>query len=188
MKPDKIIVDTLILRPIPKTWEYAQQIFDTFNEDKEGFVFWMRGKSYDSVTDVYMAYQKKYKDTEDWHFAMYGIFLDDDLLGEIGLSGIDVKNQTAEIGYWLKPSARGRGIINKLIPAIENLGFNTLGLRKIYIWCDVKNFASVRRAQTNNYVLDGILRERQVWSDGSIHSTAIFGKLKSEYCSSKQDY
>jgi len=181
MKPEKIIVNTFVLRPIPKTWEYAQQIFDAFSKDKDGFNFWMRGQSYQTVTDVYMAYQKKYQDEKDWGYAMYGIFLGDELLGEIGLSGIDVRNRTAEIGYWLRPESRGQGIVNLLIPVIEDLGFNTLDLRKLYIWCDVKNFASVRRAQNNHYVLEGVLRERQVWPDGSIHSTAIFGKLKSEH-------
>ena len=112
---------------------------------------------------------------------MYGIFRGNELLGEIGLSGIDVKNQTAEIGYWLKPSARGYGLIDKLIPTIEKLGFETLNLRKINIWCDADNIASRRHAEKNNYVLEGIQRERKLWPDGSVHSTAMFGKLKSEY-------
>ena len=180
-KPEKIIVDDLLLKSIPATKEYAQQIFDSFHEDEPGFKFWMEDGIYKTVQDVLNAYKTKYTDEEYWKYAMYGIFRGNELLGEIGLSGIDVKNQTAEIGYWLKKSARGKGLIDKLIPIIENLGFETLNLRKITIWCDTENIASRRHAEKNNYVLEGIQRERKLWKDGSIHSTAMFGKLKSEY-------
>ena len=108
-------------------------------------------------------------------------FDNDELLGEIGLSGIDTKNQTGEIGYRLKKSARGHGIITKLIPVIEKLGFEEFGLRKITIWCDNDNVASRKHAEKQGYTLEGIQRERKLWPDGSVHSTAMFGKLKSEW-------
>ena len=181
IKPESIVVDDLVLKDIPLTNQYAQQIFDAFHEDENSFKFWMENGIYKTVQDVFNAYKTKYIGDSDWQYAMYGIFKDDELLGEIGLSGIDVKNQTAEIGYWLKKSARGKGLIDKLIPIIESLGFETLNLRKITIWCDTENIASRRHAEKNKYVLEGIQRERKLWMDGSVRSTAMFGKLKSEY-------
>ena len=180
-KPKKIIIDDLTLKPISITPKLAQKIFDIFHEDKSSFKFWMNGNNWKTATEVLNKYKTKYIDTEYWKFAMYGIFRGNELLGEIGLYGIDVKNQTAEIGYWLKPSARALGLIDKLIPVIEKLGFETLNLRKINIWCDTDNIASRRHAEKNNYVLEGVIRERKLWPDGSVHSTAMFGKLKSEY-------
>lgn len=179
---EPIIVDDFVLRQIPATLEYAQIIYDIFAEDAETFKFWMNGGVRDSVGEVLAYYEKRAQnDGVRWSHAMYGIFQNDELLGEIGFSGIDLQYKTGEIGYWLKKSARGRGIIEKLLPTIENLGFEKLGLRKIDIWCDADNIASRRHAEKNGYVLEGIQRERKLWPDGSVHSTAMFGKLKSEY-------
>ena len=181
MKPEKINIDNLVLQPIPTTTEYAKQNFDAFHEDEKGFRFWMEDGIYKTPRDVLDAYKTKYTDEPRWKYAMYGIFDNNELLGEIGLSCIDDKYKTAEIGYWLKKSARGKGIIDKLIPTIENLGFNVLNLRKITIWCDTENIASRKHAEKHGYTLEGIQRERKLWPDGSVHSTAMYGKLKSEW-------
>ena len=182
VKSEEIIVDDFVLRPIPATMEYAQKVYDIFVADADTFRRWFNGGMYKSVDEVLTNYQNKANNDEGrWKYAMYGIFKNGELLGEIGLSGIDTRNQTAEIGYWLKKSARGLGIIDKLMPVIEKLAFETLNLRKVSIYCDYDNVASRRHAEKNGYVLEGVARARQLWPDGSVHDTASFGKLKSEY-------
>ena len=112
---------------------------------------------------------------------MYGIFEGDELLGEIGLGCIYVRRQTAEVGFWLKKSARGRGIIDLLLPVIEKLGFDTYDLHKLTIWCDNENKPVKKLAKKHGYTREGLLREEKVWPDGSVHSTVLYGKLKSEW-------
>lgn len=179
-KPDQIIVEDYVLKPVPATPEFAKLIFDIHVSDRDGFKYIMHGKDYESVDEVLHTLTTSRKDDDSWHFAWYGIFKDNELLGEIGLSGINVRNRVAEIGYWLKKSARGRGIIDKLLPAIEKVGFDVLNLRKLSIYCDADNIGSRRKAEKNGYVLEGIQRERTLWPDGSVHDTAEFGKLKRE--------
>lgn len=177
-----ITVDDLKLKQIPGTQEFAHQIYDIFIADSGAFKHWFEGGMWKSVDEVLKYYQGKENQNDTrWKSAMYGIFKDSELLGEIGLSGIDIKHKTGEIGYWLKKSARGKGIIDKLIPVIEQIGFEKFNLRKLNIWCDDDNIASRKHAENNGYVLEGIQRERKLWPDGSIHSTAMFGKLKSEW-------
>lgn len=178
----QIFIDAFVLQPIPATREYAEQIYNIFTNDADSFKYWFDGGCYNSIDEVLKNYQKQTQNTDSvWKTDMYGIFKDNELLGEIGLSGIDTKNQTGEIGYWLKKSARGKGIITKLIPEIEKIAFAELKLRKINIWCDEDNIASRKHAEKQGYVLEGIQRERKLWPDGSIHSTLMFGKLKSEW-------
>lgn len=179
---EQIKIDDFVLQQIPDTQELAQQIYDIFTSDIDTFKHWFEGGMWKSVDEVLQYYQKRLKnDDPRWKYAMYGIFKNDELLGEIGFSGIDTKNQTGEIGYWLKKSARGMGIIDRLIPVIEQIGFEKYNLRKINIWCDDDNIASRKHAEKNGYVLEGIQRERKLWNDGTIHSTLMFGKLKSEW-------
>lgn len=180
-KPEQIIVDEYVLKPIPAAPEFAKLIFDINQEDVEGFKHWMNGGKYTSVDKVLDFYKNGRQDDDRWHFAMYGIFKNNELLGEIGLSAINVRNQEAEIGYWLRKSARGQGIIDKLLPIIEKLGFETLNLRKLSIWCDADNIGSRSKAENHGYTQEGLLRARKLWPDGSIHDTAVFGKLKSEW-------
>lgn len=179
--PEIIHIDDFILQPIPATMEYAQFLFDTCDTDKDGFKFWMLGEPFVDVNEVCVMQQNHQQRKERLTYLMYGIFNKDELLGEIGFTFLDIKNKTAKIGYWLKKSARGHGIINKLIQTIENLGFETLELRKIGISCDPDNTASKIIAEKNGYVLEGILRENRLWPDGSIHDSAMYGKLKSEW-------
>jgi RimJ/RimL family protein N-acetyltransferase len=182
IKPEKIIIGDFVLKQIPGTPKFAKEIYDIFTTDSDTFKHWFDGGMWKSVDEVEKYYYDKSQNNDPrWKYAMYGIFKNNELLGEIGLSGIDTKNQTGEIGYWLKKSARGQGIVDKLIPAIEELGFEKFNLRKINIWCDDDNIASRKHAEKNGYKLEGIQRERKLWPDGSIHSTAMFGKLKSEY-------
>ena len=181
VKPAEIKVDEFILRQMPATPEYAKQIFDIFHEDPDSFKYWMEYGIYKSVDEVLEEYKSKYLDKGFCKYAMYGIFKNDELLGEIGLGCIYTRRQTAEIGYWLKKSARGHGIFNKLLPVIENLGFNTYDLHKLTIWCDDENIAVKKLAERNGYVFEGCLREENTWPDGTYHSTALYGKLKSEW-------
>lgn len=177
-----ITIGDLVLQPIPATQQFAEEIYDIFSADTDSFKYWFDGEICKSADDILHKYQEQSQNSDSrWKTAMYGIFKNGELLGEIGLSGIDTKNQTGEIGYWLKKSARGHGIITKLIPVIEKLGFEEFDLRKIDIWCDNDNVASRKHAEKQGYILEGIQRERKLWPDGSVHSTAMFGKLKSEW-------
>lgn len=182
LKNKKISVADFDLIKIPVNIENAKTIYDIFLDDIDTFKYWFDGGMWKSEDEVLKYYQDKEQDNDSrWKTVMFGIYKNDELLGEIGLTGVDIKNKTGEIGYWLKKSARGMRIIDKLIPIIEEIGFKYLNLRKLNIWCDYDNIASRKHAEKNNYVLEGIQRERKLWPDGSVHSTAMFGKLKSEW-------
>ena len=180
-KPSEIKVNEFVLKQIPATLEYAKQIFDIFHEDPDNFKYWMEYGLYKDVNEVLEEYKQKYNDRGFCKYAMYGIFKNDELLGEIGLGCIYTRRQTAEVGYWLKKSARGCGIFGKLLPEIEKLAFEVYDLHKLTIWCDNENIAVKKLAEKNGYVFEGCLREENTWPDGTYHSTALYGKLKPEW-------
>lgn len=169
VKPEQITVDDFVLKPVPATVEYAKIIYDIFSDDISGMLFWMCGYRYGEPEDVLKV---------KFGFQ-YGIFRGDELLGQI--VGSAVKSGKTEIGFWVKKSARGNGIINKILPEIEKMIFAQDWCHKIILQCDPENTASKFIAEKNGYVLEGTIRQDEKWTDGSLHDNLYFGKLKSEY-------
>ena len=104
---EPIIIDDLTLKQIPGTQEFAQEIYDIFTKDTDTFKHWFEGGMWKSVDEVQKYYQNRALNNDSrWKYAMYGIFKNGELLGEIGLSGIDTKHQTGESqifpGSWRK--------------------------------------------------------------------------------------
>ena len=73
---EQIIIDDLILKQIPGTVEYAQQIYDIFTSDIDTFKHWFEGGMWKDVDDVLTYYKnKEQNDDSRWKYAMYGIFI-----------------------------------------------------------------------------------------------------------------
>lgn len=166
------------LRPIAATFDNATIIYNIFSADMKNLRFWMPNGDFKDATEVFMNLKRREKSTRQY---MYGIYKNKELLGEIGLSDSSPQNKYGWVGYWLKKTARGSGIINKLLPTIEKLAFEDLGMNKLNLGCDVKNIASRKIAEKNGYTLDGIMRDERMWPDGSFHDECEYSKLKSEW-------
>jgi len=178
LKNKKIKVGDFVLMTIPVTIEYAKEIFKIVSQDPNNMLFWMPDGLFESPEHVLISY---YKRNHDSRTMMFGIFKDNKLLGEIGFSNITLKSGKVDIGYWLRKSARGHGIINKLLPRIEKIAFEQDWCHKIQIRCDAENIVSKSIAEKNRYTLEGIIRQDSKWPNGSLRDKLCFGKLKTEW-------
>ena len=178
LRNKKIKVCGFELITVPATIEYAKEIFKIVQSDPSGMLFWMPDGLFKSPENVLISYFQQSKSTK---YMMFGIFKDGKLLGEIGFSGISIKSGKVAIGYWLRKSARGHNIINKILPRIEKIAFEQDWCHKIQIYCDAENIASKSIAEKNGYVLEGVLRQEGKWPNGSLRDKLYFGKLKSEW-------
>lgn len=178
LKNKKIKVGGFMLMMVPATMEYAKEIFKITSQDEKNMIFWMPGGLFETPEHVLISYYQRNRSN---HALMFGIFKDNKFLGEIGFSGIMQKSGKLEIGYWLRKSARGKGIINKLLPRIEKMAFEQDWCHKIQLHCDAKNIASKTIAEQNGYTLEGIIRQDSKWPNGSLRDKLYFGKLKSEW-------
>jgi RimJ/RimL family protein N-acetyltransferase len=66
----------------------------------------------------------------------------------------------ANLGYWVRTSAAGRGVATNATRAAARFGFEQLGLRRIEIVAAVDNIPSQRVAEKAGAVREGILRQR----------------------------
>lgn len=94
--------------------------------------------------------------------------------GVISLHTINIKNHTAEIGYWLEKSMRGKGIGTIAAKLITDYGLRTLGFRRIDGLADVDNVDSQKLLTSAGYEKEGILRNKVTRDDGRQIDMALF--------------
>ncbi|MGX6605084.1 GNAT family N-acetyltransferase [Micromonosporaceae bacterium Da 78-11] len=87
-------------------------------------------------------------------------------LGRVGL-GLDGVG-AAQIGYWMDPAARARGVATESARALCRWGFSTLGLELIEWRAEVGNLASRRVAEKAGFRVEATLRQRLVHRNGRV--------------------
>jgi RimJ/RimL family protein N-acetyltransferase len=86
---------------------------------------------------------------------------DGSLRGPVGAIGLHARDATMrEVGFWMAPWARGRGIMTDAVRLACRWGFDELGLGRIEWWANVGNHASRRVAQKVGFTMEGTVRAR----------------------------
>lgn len=91
----------------------------------------------------------------------------DEVLGACGLITLDRTAGTAEIGYWIAPWARRRGVATAAARAVCRWALGSLGLRRVLWRAEVGNQASRLIAIRLGFRLDGTSRQSLRRGDGS---------------------
>jgi RimJ/RimL family protein N-acetyltransferase len=96
----------------------------------------------------------------EWY--SFGIFARDGggFLGGVGINFINRVHQMANLGYWVRTGATGRGIATMATRLAARFGFEELGLHRIEIVAAVGNIASQRVAEKAGAKREGVLRKR----------------------------
>ncbi|WP_328339853.1 GNAT family N-acetyltransferase [Micromonospora sp. NBC_00421] len=81
-----------------------------------------------------------------------------ELLGSCGLVSIDRALDSAEIGYWTAPWARGRGVTVRAVRAVARWAFGALALRRLVWQAEVGNHFSRLVALRAGFQVSGELR------------------------------
>lgn len=109
------------------------------------------------------------------HFA---IDVAGDAVGSVALRlGTDIERRSAEIGYWLGASYRGRGIAVAAVVAATEYAFGTLDLVRVFAVPFVHNVASVRVLERAGYVREGTMRRSAV-KDGVVLDQHLYAVVR----------
>ena len=129
----------------------------------------------DHAIDFVRSDPFSFAERREFRFVIdYGNGDDVKFAGVISLHTINIKNHTAEIGYWLEKSMRGKGIGTIAAKMITDYGFKTLGFRRIDGLADVDNTASQKLLISAGYQKEGILRNKVTREDGRQIDMALF--------------
>jgi RimJ/RimL family protein N-acetyltransferase len=95
-------------------------------------------------------------------------------LGGCGLNRIDTLNRRANLGYWVKSSAAGRGAATAATRLLVEWGFANTELHRLEVIVSTRNAASLRVAEKAGAVREGVLKNRLLlageWHDAVMHS------------------
>jgi ribosomal-protein-alanine N-acetyltransferase len=136
----------------------------------------------DHAIDFVRSDPFSFAERREFRFVVdYGNGDDVKFAGVISLHTINIKNHTAEIGYWLEKSMRGKGIGTIAAKMITDYGFRTLGFRRIDGLADVDNTPSQKLLTSAGYQKEGILRNKVTRDDGRQIDMALFATTDSSW-------
>jgi len=102
------------------------------------------------------------------------------VLGSVGLNQFEQRNRRANLGYWIRESARGRGFIAQAARAVAAFGFDTLALERIEIVAAVDNLPSQRCAEKIGGQREGVARHR-IWMHERAHDAVVYGLVAGDF-------
>ena len=106
--------------------------------------------------------------------------VDGQLLGGCGLSQVDVNFRLANLGYWVRSDARGRGIAPRATRLTAQFGFEVLGLVRVEIIISGNNTPSLRAAEKAGAHREGVLRNRLVIRD-QVHDAVMHSLTPADF-------
>jgi RimJ/RimL family protein N-acetyltransferase len=96
-----------------------------------------------------------------------------ELIGAIGVREVEAN---AQIGYWVKREARGRGVATRALGLVSRWAFDELGAGRVQLFTEPGNVASQRVAEKAGFVREGVLR-RYLYIKGQRRDGVIFSLL-----------
>jgi len=180
---NKLIGKRITLKRNLPTIKNATIIFDVVNSDRKHLKPWFPWeKNTKTIEDSFKYLLDTDERTKKGEKIDYGIFLNDEYIGNVGVFDISKEKKSAEIGYWLSSKFTRNGYMTEAVKILEKEFFENFKLNRIQIKCNDLNKASAGVAKKCGYKLEGKIREdaydeyRKKFSN-----TLIFSKLKTEY-------
>lgn len=95
-------------------------------------------------------------------------------IGQVGLRAISLFEGSAQVSYWVLPTARGTGVAARAALVLARWTFDVVRLNRIVLQHSTANLASCRVAAKLGFRVEGTLRAAQRHADGwhDIHTHA----------------
>lgn len=103
------------------------------------------------------ACRRGWKDGSLWAFAVTDAETGE-VVGSCGIAWQDPVHSVAEIGYWVRAGARGRGMATRAVRLASAWAFEQGGVQRLQLRADVRNEASQKVAENAGFQREGVLR------------------------------
>jgi RimJ/RimL family protein N-acetyltransferase len=154
--------------------------FHAIHADAEAMRYWSEPAWTDPgrARDVMQRDREALADGSSYRFGLFDAV--DGLVGCCSLHRVDTVQRRGEVGYILRRSHWGRGLMREALSAMVDFAFRTLALRRLEADIDPRNAASARVVVRLGFVFEAWMRAR--WQvAGEISDSAIFGLLRDDW-------
>jgi ribosomal-protein-serine acetyltransferase len=100
-------------------------------------------------------------------------------LGGCGVNQVNKANRFANMGYWIRTSAMGRGVAPAAARLVAEHVFRSTDLNRLEIVCALGNVRSQRVAEKLGAVREGVLRKRLLIPSGA-SDAVMFSLVRGE--------
>ncbi|MFD2169757.1 GNAT family N-acetyltransferase [Tumebacillus lipolyticus] len=177
--PEKFETKRLLIRA-PKDQD-AQMLYEAICESFDDLKRWMTWAQQKPIlaetqANIRKARQQFY-DREDLKLHLFDKETGQ-LVGCSGLHRIDWQVRKFEIGYWVRSSFAGRGLITEAVAGITDFAVRKLAANRIEIRTNPENARSIRVAERSGFTLEGTLRRDSFDVTGELRDTLVFAKVR----------
>ncbi len=124
------------------------------------------------------GWEQRWTDETDASWAVVDA-REDRPVGQVGLRTVSLFEASAQLSYWVLPSARGTGIAGGAVAALTRWAFGTIRLNRLSLLHSTANNASCRVADKAGYGLEGTLRSSMLHADGW-HDVHLHARLRGD--------
>jgi ribosomal-protein-serine acetyltransferase len=172
--------DKLRLRPLRET--DVDALFAAVEESIDELEVWMPwcadGYTRDSALAFTSGQEPAWCEGREYSFAIIDR-PSGKLLGGCGLNHFDWQNGRANMGYWVRNSARGCGVAPSAARLVAEFGFRVLQLDRIEIVAATENLASQRVAEKIGAMREGVARKRYRVGP-SVHDAVVLSLVRED--------
>lgn len=173
--------ERVLLRPYRV--DDAEVLLAAIDESREHFRMWLAWVDQHTSVDDTRDYCARC--AASWLLRTdltLGIFTaaDGRLLGGTGFHTPNWGLRSFEIGYWLRKSAVGQGLMTESLRLLADFALNDLKANRVELYCDVANDASRRVAERCGFVREGHLRSVLPAGDGSPREGFVYSLVPAD--------
>jgi ribosomal-protein-serine acetyltransferase len=115
----------------------------------------------------------------EYRFAIFDAGPGGRLLGGTGLNQLNHPHRVANLGYWVRDTAVGRGIATEAARLASQFALTTLGCSRVEILTIDGNVASQRVAEKLGAAFEGVLRDR-LWLRGKVYPARLYSIVRGD--------
>jgi RimJ/RimL family protein N-acetyltransferase len=102
----------------------------------------------------------------------------DNVIGGVNLRFCEY--QVAEVSYFLRASARGRGLATRAVALVVRWAFDEAGIERLELRVHPDNVASRRVAECAGFVYEGVERSSRPCPDGARFDSLLFSLIRAD--------